>query len=82
MDTHTHMYRHVALQKDDNKSLVSIWQQFFRQEFLKSYFKKVEVLEFKDWNGRLFRGHFGQLPSECKDALVITIRFVTICHDR
>lgn len=55
---------------------------FFRQEFLKSYFKKVEVLEFKDWNGRLFIGHFDQLPKECKDALVITIRFVTICHDR
>ena len=53
------------------------WQQIigfnlatiFRQEFLKSYFKKIEILEFKDWNGGLFRGHLSQLPQECKDAL-------------
>ena len=66
---HTYTYCPAVLQKDDNKSLVSIWQQFFRQEFLKSYFKKVEILEFKDWNGGLFRGHLSQLPQECKDAL-------------
>lgn len=66
---HTYTYCPAVLQKDDNKLLVSIWQQFFRQEFLKSYFKKVEILEFKDWNGGLFRGHLSQLPQECKDAL-------------
>ena len=40
MDTHTYTYGPAVLQKDDNKLLVSIWQQFFRQEFKKSYLKK------------------------------------------